>query len=598
MFGSHLDSRLIKNQRLARLFLPGQMVERAASVQGLNVDEQQIIKLITFLRSGNLTHEDESGNWRELAQKAAAVKKSPLQQLTYKHLFFKLPLIRPQRMLEATQHLVAPFYTRTFAVILLICGLSGLYLVSRQWDQFLGTFSMLFSFEGILYFLLSLVILKISHELGHAYTAVRFGSRVASMGVAFMLMTPLLYTDVSDAWRLSSRKKRMIISAAGMTVELALALIATFLWAFLPDGALRSIVFMIATTGWVMSLAFNLNPLLKFDGYYLFSDFLGIDNLQSRAFALGRWKLRRVLFAPDLPPSEQFSPGLQNGLILYALITWLYRLVIFTAIALFVYTFTFKLLGLFLFALEIWLLVLHPVWREIRNWPEVNAEFISRRRIGISASLVAAFVLGFIAPWSTRIEIPAVLVASDLAYIYPPRAAEVISISAERGETVSKGSPWLRLQEPEIDSQIIGTRVRRNLTRVRLSQAMADRTELDLLLVLSQELNSQQSRLDGLANQKQEMVVRAPIKGRLLQLATDLHPGRWVGKSDLLAIIASGDKHQVKGYVSGDNLQRLSEDAIGRFIPEDLGRAAFLPRSQTNIEATKTTLQTSRVSKG
>ncbi|NHW78486.1 site-2 protease family protein, partial [Escherichia coli] len=77
---------------------------------------------------------------------------------------------------------------------------------------------------------------KSLHELGHAFTAARYGLHVPAMGVAFMVLAPILYTDVTDAWRLSSRRQRMAIHAAGVIVELALASIALFAWALLPDG--------------------------------------------------------------------------------------------------------------------------------------------------------------------------------------------------------------------------------------------------------------------------------------------------------------------------------------------------------------------------
>jgi putative peptide zinc metalloprotease protein len=552
-----------------------QLAQLASDQYNLAIDQQQIIQLLVFLRSSNLTLEEQAGSWRDVSERANAGKQSLFWQAVHKYLFFKVPLFHPQRALEAALPYVEPFYSKTFGVLLGICGATGIYLVSRQWDQFLGTFNSLFSLEGLLYFLLSLLLLKSLHELGHAFTAVRLGCRVSSIGVAFMMMTPLLYTDVSDAWRLSSRKQRILISAAGMLVELALALIATFLWVFLPEGAARSIAFMIATTGWIMSLGFNLNPCMKFDGYYLLSDFLSIDNLQSRAFALGRWKLRCVLLAPTLAPPEKLSPRMQKGLILYAWATWVYRLVLFTTIAVFLYTFTFKILGIFLFALEMWLLVIRPVSGEIMHWRDIDSEQFSLRRIAILSSLIIGFLTLFVVPWSTRIEIPAVLLAADLTHIYPTRAAQIISVSAERGTAINEGSPILQLRVPEIDSQIAGVEVKRNLARLHLAQIMADGQKLDQLLILRQELGSQQTRLDGLIKETQELVIRAPMNGTILQMASDLHQGRWIGKNNLLAIVASGKEHIIKGYISGADLLRLTDEARGQFIPEDLSRPAF-----------------------
>lgn len=552
-----------------------QLAQTAEDEQNLIVGDQQIIQLLTFLRASNLTHEDQTGSWRNLSDRANAAKQSLFWQATHKYLFFKLPLLRPQKTLEAALPYVAPFYSKSFGLFLGVCGVTGIYMVSRQWDQFLGTFNSLFSMEGLIYFGLSLLLLKSLHELGHAFTAVRFGCRVSSMGVAFMMMTPLLYTDVSDAWRLSSRKERMWISASGMLVELSLALIATVLWVFLPDGVGRSIAFMIATTGWIMSLGFNLNPCMKFDGYYLLSDYLGIDNLQTRAFALGRWKLRRTLLAPTLSPPEQFSPRIQNGLIFYAWMTWLYRLILFTTIAIFLYYYTFKVLGIILFSLEIWLLIIQPVFSEFMHWRKIDASQFSPRRIATLFCLIIGLLALFVIPWSTRIEVPAVLVAADLTQIYPTRAAQIISISAKRGETVSKGKPILQLHVPEIESQITGVKIERDLARSKLYQIMADGKYLEQLQVLQNELASQQSRLDGLLREKQELVIRAPMNGDVLQIAPHLHEGRWIRKNDLLAVIASGKKHLVKGYVTGADLLRLTDDAHGQFIPEDLTRPTF-----------------------
>ena len=87
------------------------------------------------------------------------------------------------------------------------------------------------------------------------------------------------------------RRQRFAIDIAGVVVELAFACIATFLWVFLPDGLTRQTAFMIATTSWVMSIGINLNPFMRFDGYYIFSDLVRVENLQSRSFDIGVWKL-------------------------------------------------------------------------------------------------------------------------------------------------------------------------------------------------------------------------------------------------------------------------------------------------------------------
>lgn len=552
-----------------------EMARIAGQRLGLAVDDTQVERLLNFTRASNLTYEDHPGCWRDVSRRAALGRQSLFWKIAHKYLFFKVPLLRPQRALRAALPYVEPLYTWQALAVVGLIGIVGLYLASRQWDTFLSTFDTFFSFEGMGYFALSLILLKAAHELGHAFTAARFGCRVPTMGIAFMVMMPLLYTDVTDAWRLASRRQRMLISAAGILVELALSIIATFLWAFLPDGSGRSIAFMIATTGWIMSLGFNLNPCMKFDGYYLLADLIGIDNLQPRAFALGRWKVRQMLLAPSLDPPERLPPRMHNTLILYAWVTWLYRLVVFTAIAVLVYFFCFKLLGIVLFVLEIWLLIARPIALEIAQWWKLGPHIASPRRVTVTAGIALSLLVVLIVPWSTRIEVPAVLEAADLARLYPPRAAKVISINVKRNDFVAEESPIVHLHVPEIDNEIAAAQIKLDLVRLRFARAMADRMDREESLVLRQELVSLQTKLDGLLKEKQELVIRSPLAGTVLEIDPNLHHGRWVGKTDRLALIATGKQHVVRGYVSESNLFRLKANAEGRFIPDDLTRSAI-----------------------
>lgn len=167
------------------------------------------------------------------------------------------------------------------------------------------------------------------------------------------------------------------IALAGVKVELSLAALATLTWSFLPDGPLRTATVLLATTTWLTSLAVNLNPFMRFDGYYLLSDMLRMPNLQEGAFAQARWKMREWLFGWNAPAPEIFAARSHLGLTVYAFGTWLYRLVLYLSIAFLVYHFTIKLAGVLLMAVEvIWFIAL-PVAREGLLW------WRARRNIGL-----------------------------------------------------------------------------------------------------------------------------------------------------------------------------------------------------------------------
>ena len=122
-----------------------------------------------------------------------------------------------------------------------------------------------------------------------------------------MVLFPVLYTDNTDAWRLVDARKKLQIVLAGILVELHIALLALFAWGVLDDGPLRSVAYFLTTASIVGSLLVNLNPFMRFDGYYALADYLGMQNLQPRAFALARWQMRQWLFGLAEPVPEPLT---------------------------------------------------------------------------------------------------------------------------------------------------------------------------------------------------------------------------------------------------------------------------------------------------
>ena len=550
---------------------------------GEEIDEQQIISLIAFLRRCNLTTEHEQVHWHDLAEAASQQKRTKFLQLPRALLFFKLPLLHPQRYIMRLLHYVQPLLRRTSLVVLGLIALCGLYLISRQWDVFLASFPRFLTTEGMLILAVALFVLKGLHEMGHALMAAHFGCRISSMGMAFMFLAPMFYTDVSDAWRLSSRRKRLLISGAGMMVEVAVATLAAFLWAFLPDGIARTTAFVFATTGWTMSLLVNLNPLMRFDGYYLLADWLGIDNLQARSFAFGQWKIRQLFIAPDLSPPESFSRQTEHGLVLYAWLVWIYRLLIFSAAALVFYHFTFKLIGILLFAMVLWLLLVKPVLQEGLKWRQIMRERGSARRMMLVGAASLVLLALVVIPWSGRVSIPAMMMASDLTQLYPARAGKLVDINVGYGDRITKGAPLFALRAPDLDNEINAARIKLQSLRTRLSVAPEQRADFEERPVLLKEMETVATTLAGLQAQKERLTITAPRDAVVLQLASDLHEGRWVRKEDLLALIASNRQTIVRGYVSEADLHRLAPGQKGLFIPEDAsGSVLSVELSQVN----------------
>ena len=542
---------------------------------GESASEQRIIELATFVEQHNLSIEPAENGWQHYHTAYQRRRHEWWRTAVHSYLFFRIPLFRPHRFLARTLSVAAPFLTRSFLVLALIAGIVGIYLTSRQWDEFVGSFAGFFSLGGICAYLAALAAIKVVHELAHAYTATKFGCRVPTMGVAFLVMFPVLYTDATDAWKLRSRRQRLLISGAGILAELSIAAFATFLWAFLPDGPAKSICFVLATTSWIMSLAINLNPFMRFDGYYLASDAVAVENLQPRSFALGRWKLREWLFGLGHDCPEVLPAGTRTMLVAYAWGTWIYRLFLFIGIALLVYFLFFKVLGVILFIVEIIWFVARPVWDELKEWYKMRDEiFAGRRIIGTSALAIGLIALGLM-PLSTSVEIPAVAEAKQFERIFPVVPARVERVHVHNGQSVTKGDLLIELSAPDLTNRLELNSLKLAASRYRLERASGDRLDKEQILVLQRELAHLEEERAGLERQIEQLAVTAPFDGRVVDLQPQLHVARWIGRREPVFSVASDGARLARGYLAERDLWRLEAGAAGRFVPDDISQSSL-----------------------
>ncbi|QXH48783.1 HlyD family efflux transporter periplasmic adaptor subunit [Pseudomonas xanthosomatis] len=539
----------------------------------LAMQSQEVEQFAQFLRAQQLVDVAGETAMDELRQRSEAGATGWAGWLMKNYLSIRIPLLRPDAFLTRTLPRVRQVFGQGFVIATLLAALLGLYLAARQWDSFTHTFLHFFSLEGALLAACTLSLSKVLHEFGHAYACKHFGCRVPTMGVAFLVLWPVLYTDASGAWRLSRRHQRLAIGAAGMGVELCLAAWATLAWSFLPDGPLRSAAFMLASTTWILTLAVNLNPLMRFDGYFLFADLLDVPNLQERAFALARWRLREALFGLGDPRPEYFEPWLHRVLLGYAFATWVYRFFLFMGIALLVYHFAFKLLGVLLFLVEIVHFILRPIWQELRHWHQRRKDYRMNRNTLMSAGLLAVGLTLAVLPWSSRIDAPALLRAERQAILVTPADAQLQAIEARPGEPVQAGQPLFRLSSPQLAhdlarlEQEIALLRQQGSLQVRASEGAARQA------VAQDELRIALQRRQALHDQLAQLQVRAPFAGRLADLAEPLAAGEWLPAGEWLGTLVDERKLRVEAFVTEADRERLQAGAEAWFVPEDAGRA-------------------------
>ncbi len=553
---------------LIRHWQPGRTLEEMRAylaARGLDHEPEEIRAFIDFLIANNLVLARSAGACDHFVRQRREGRLSPWRWLLHNYLFIRIPLCRPDPWLNRVGPKLAWLLSTTAHRLVLLLGLLGAVLVLRQWDSFSATFLYFFSLEGAVLYGLTLVLVKSAHELGHALVSQRLGCRVASMGVAFLVMFPVLYTDTTDAWKLRSRRDRLRIVTAGVRTELYLALIASFLWGILPDGALRSAAFFVATTSWITSVLVNISPFLRFDGYYAFSDLLGVENLQQRAFALGRWRLRRWLWGLDDPLPEPMPRRRARLLTLYAWGTWVYRFFLFLGIALLVYHFFFKALGIILFVVEVLWFIVMPIFKELQVWRERRADFHWTPLRLIAWLFPGLLLIWALLPLSVDVRVPAVLRAEQVQPLFAPESAQVEQVLVRAGLRVVEGQPLLRLTAPELSQQLAQTREQLQLVQLKLSRQSASREAQADQAVNRERLRQLGERLSGLEQREQKLVIRAPFGGVVSTMET-LASGQWVGRDQPLMTLVDSEQVMLDGLVHERDLNLLQAGQGGVFI--------------------------------
>jgi putative peptide zinc metalloprotease protein len=545
---------------------PASVADRASAELGVKIEVEEVLTLREFLLRHQLVAAGAGGDFALLRERWRRSRPHWFTWLLHHYLFFRIPLVRPDAWLQRMLPLARLAVATPVLLALLVLAVLTPFAVAQDWAEYTRSVSALLSVDGLVACAVAAFFAKVLHEFGHAFVARHHGVRVPVMGVAFLVMWPMLYTDTSDSWKLADHRARFRIAAAGIATELAIALVCLFLWTLTPPGGLRSAFFFLSTTSLVLTLSINASPLMRFDGYFLLSDALDFPNLHERAGAMGRWWMRRALWGIDVPPPEHFQRRFARFLIAFAYVTWLYRAIVFIGIAAIVYFAFFKLLGILLMAVEIGWFLVKPVWSEAKEVWKLRRQAKPRwGRLGII--LAAIFGTVTLLAWSGESRAPALLMSREESRLYPPALAQVAAVHAEPGDVVKAGQVVIELQSPDLQYRGESTAVRLQRLNGELSRIPASDRNRERALVLQEEMAQAMSEQQAIGEELSRLKIRAGHAGRIADMPPDLAPGRWVHPRRLMARVVDPGRGLVRAWVYETQVKRLAPGERVAFIP-------------------------------
>lgn len=527
----------------------------------LDIDEDDIKTLIIFLQQNGLLILDH-----QTPEMRADMPK--WKKLVHNYLFFTCPLFKPTAFLERTLSLVRPLLSKTFMSMVMVVLAFGIYLTAQRFDEFTHTFLDMLSVRGAIITFFVFTAIKIVHEFAHAYVATKHGVKVPHMGVALIVMYPVLYTETTDSWRLTSRKKRIEIGLAGVMAELALAAIFLIIWNISPPGIGQSIAFSVVALSLVGSLLVNLNPMMRFDGYFVLSDMLNIENLHARAIALARWQLRKTLFGLKDDPPDHFEAGLHFTLKAFGFAVIIYRFFLFLGIAFLVYTVFFKPLGFFMMVLELLWFIGIPIWKELGVWWQRRGDIITSKRTIITASLTVACLTYALMPVHTQIAVYGVLQSEQHRDIYAPAPAFIESIQITEDQHVQTGDILAILKSDTLEEELALAQTQlKNLERQKRREISNIETYRQNGYVLQNKIEEAKQAVRNIEKQKNRLTVRASFDGVIRDLSADIHKNRHVSTGDLLFRLIQTGNGSLISYVSENQVSRIKTGNAASFHP-------------------------------
>ena len=495
-------------------------------------------------------------------------------------LFMQVPLINPDSFLDRTKHMVSWVFTKwTLMVWTLVVG-SALLLLLKNWGTFFTPIGDIFTPERLLGMWLALVSLKVIHEFGHAYACKVLGGEVPEIGAYFIAGTPCAYCDCTASWGFNKRSERLIVVLAGVYVELFIAALAIFVWAMAPSASIRLIAFDIVVVAGVATVLANLNPLMRFDGYYIFSDILEIPNLRSTAQRLAVSLIKRVFVGVPMPETR-FSPAMTSGLIGFGVLSALYKITIVMGISTLLATkFLYLGIGLAVFygGMEF-----YRVGKNVGNYLIHSEEAqMHRIRAGALATLLFAAAPAFL----VFVPVPRPVMAMgtvgmecETSY-YAADDGFIVTITAHAGDTLSQGELIASIKNPVLEQNV--ERAEYDLTRSTIlaealfaddpSSAAIHRESADAARVRVQR---EQARLD-------ELSVLAEGEGVVLEVLPRSAQGKFTLAGDRIAHIGSG-KWVIRGLIREASLSHTPISVGDRIA----FRSASAPGQSVNARITK-----------
>lgn len=505
--------------------------------------QEEVVQLLGQLNLSNLLQFDRLSPAHALFERYRKRRGKEIKAQLISFLAIKVPLIDPDAALDRFAPLIRGIFGPVGLIAYLVLMAFAIKALLDNAPRLLDQSAGILAPDNLLLLYLGMVIAKVVHEFGHAAACKRFGGEVHRMGVMLLIFAPLPYMDATASWGFRSRAQRLFVGASGVVSELAVAAIATLVWAYTAPGTLNALAYNIMFVASVSTLLFNLNPLLRFDGYHILVDALDIPNLFQRSREQLKYLGQRFLLGiPDLRPAAH-SRAEMFWLPVYGVASLSYWLLLMVWIVVFIGN-QYLDVGIALAWLLFFTAVVIPGAKFI-NYLFFDAK-LGHRRPRVLAVVAVYVVIGagflLLVPLPDRVRVPGVVQADALRQVHAEHGGFLVTRFVESGERVRAGQDVMQLHDPSLQFEIKAVQGQlvqmQDQMRRTLSMAPAD------LAALRKQIATAEEQYRTLVAQEAALRIKAPIDGVWSAPVPPVAQGQWfVRGAPLGSVVDDGYWH-------------------------------------------------------
>lgn len=520
--------------------------------------QDDIIQILAQLHATDLLHCDITPALGELFLRSNRRDKAQRSGRWKNPLALRFPLWDPNNFLDRTWPLVSPLLTRTALSISLLSIMLALFLALSHWPKIqhaVVTQGLQFYSVGLM--CIAYVLMKLLHELGHAYAVKRQGGEVHDMGLTLLMLLPLPYVDATASAAFRHKRHRALVAAMGIIVELQVSALALFLWLAVEPGLVRDLALNIMLIGGVSTLLFNGNPLLRYDAYYVLADLLGIPNMAQRSNRYIGFLLQRHVFGLQSVSSPVNAAGEAPWLFTYSILSFCYRTALTLSIAVY-------LAGQYFFLgvlLALWALTQQMLFPLCKHAAFLFSDQLGsrRRRALASTGAIAAVIalLIFVIPMPSNTQYQGVVWLPGDKRVSPQVDAFVEKVLVEGGQTVVAGQPLLQLQDPALSSE--AQRLQARVDELRAEHQAQRHSDQVKAAALRASLQSARADLQHAQQKVQALLIKSPSAGEFVLINNEALLGQYVRQGELLAYVLDDTRVNTQVPIPQHDLDRLQQ---------------------------------------